>query len=115
MKVQQNIATPPILLASLKDMGQHFSKMRKSRHLLQAEAAARANISRETASRIENGDPSVAIGQIIRYLNAIAPGSDLCNLYKTEDAALKMMTFKNRVTRARTIKANLKDREKYDF
>jgi transcriptional regulator with XRE-family HTH domain len=115
MKIKQNVATPQPLLESLKNMGLHLSKMRKSRHLLQAEAAARANISRETASRIENGDSSVGIGQIIRYLNAIAPGAELCNLYKTEDAALKMMTFKNRTARVRKLKENQKARDKYDF
>ena len=91
MKIPQNIATYPNLIQPLKEIGEHIARMRKARRLLQAEAAVRANICRETASRIENGDAAVAVGQIVRYLDVIAPGVHLGRVLDTPDAALVML------------------------
>jgi len=117
MKKAQNIAMPPYLMQGLKDIGEHIARMRKARRMLQAEAAVRANISRETASRIENGDAAVAIGQIVRYLDVIAPGVDLGRLYETQDAALAMLegSEKSQRARQRARKLTPKALEKYDF
>lgn len=113
MKKAQNIAMPPHLTQGLKDMGEHIARLRKARRLLQAEAAVRANISRETASRIENGDAAVAIGQIVRYLDVIAPGADLGRLYERKDAALVMLESSEKRQRAR--KLSSKALKQYDF
>lgn len=113
MKKAQNTAMPPYLVRGLKSIGEHIARMRKARRLLQAEAAVRANISRETASRIENGDAAVAIGQIVRYLDVIAPGSDLSRLYQTQDAALAMLESAEKRQRARRLSP--KELEQYDF
>lgn len=113
MKKAQNIAMPPHLIQRLKGIGEHLARMRKARRLLQAEVAVRANISRETASRIENGDASVAIGQIVRYLEVIAPGTDLARLYETQDAALALLESSERRQRAR--KLSPKALAQYDF
>lgn len=113
MKKPQNIAMPPSLAQRLKALGEHLARMRKARNLLQAEAAVRANISRETASRIENGDAAVAIGQIVRYLDVIAPGADLARLYETPDPALAMLEHAEKRQRAR--KLSPKALAKYDF
>lgn len=113
MKKSQNIAMPSHLTQGLKDIGEHIARMRKARRLLQAEVAVRANISRETASRIENGDASVAIGQIVRYLDVIAPGANLSRLYETQDAALAMLESSEKRQRAR--KLSPKALKQYDF
>jgi transcriptional regulator with XRE-family HTH domain len=113
MKKAQNIAMPPHLTQGLKGMGEHIARLRKARRLLQAEAAVRANISRETASRIENGDAAVAIGQIVRYLDVIAPGADLGRLYERKDAALVMLESSEKRQRAR--KLSSKALKQYDF
>jgi len=113
MKKPQNIAMPSDLAQRLKALGEHLARMRKARNLLQAEAAVRANISRETASRIENGDAAVAIGQIVRYLDVIAPGADLARLYETPDPALVMLEHTEKRQRAR--KFSPKALTKYDF
>ena len=89
MKKSQNIAMPLLQSKQLKDLGERIARLRKARRLLQAEVAVRANISRETASRIENGDAGVAIGQVVRYLDVIVPGSELGRLYQMEDPALE--------------------------
>lgn len=113
MKKAQNIAMPPHLIQGLKSFGEHLARMRKARRLLQAEVAVRANISRETASRIENGDAAIAIGQIVRYLDVIAPGADLSRLYETQDTALAMLESTEKRQRAR--KLSPKTLAEYDF
>lgn len=94
-------------------MGEHIARLRKARRMLQTEVAVRANISRETASRIENGDAGVAIGQIVRYLDAIVPGMDLGHLYQAEDAALVILESAEKRQRAR--KLSPKELKDYDF
>lgn len=97
----------------LHELGEHLARLRKARRLLQAEAAVRANISRETASRIENGDAAVSVGQILRYLDAIAPGVQLTRLFETTDPALALMEQAEKRQRARKLSESaLKD---YDF
>lgn len=113
MKIAQNIATYPNLAHTLKELGEHIARLRKARRLLQAEVAVRANISRETASRIENGDASVAIGQIVRYLDVIAPGVHLGRVLDTPDAALAMLESSEKRQRAR--KLSPKALKQYDF
>lgn len=113
MKKSQNIIMPTHLIQGLNSLGERLARMRKARRLLQAEVAVRANISRETASRIENGDAAVAIGQIVRYLDVIAPGADLSRLYETQDAALAMLESSEKRQRAR--KLSPKALTQYDF
>jgi DNA-binding XRE family transcriptional regulator len=113
MKKPQNLSMPPGLAQSLTTMGEHIARMRKARSLLQAEAALRANISRETASRIENGDAAIAIGQIVRYLDVIAPGVELARLYDTKDHALAVLEQTEKRQRAR--RSHPKGLTKYDF
>lgn len=113
MRKAQNITMPPRLAQGIKEMGEYVARLRKARRLLQAEAAVRANISRETASRIENGDAAVAIGQIVRYLDVIVPGAELGRLYETQDAALAMLETTEKRQRAR--KLSPKAIKRYDF
>jgi transcriptional regulator with XRE-family HTH domain len=113
MKKAQNAAMPPHLTQGLKDLGEHIARMRKARHMVQADVAVRANMSRETASRIENGDAGVAIGQIVRYLNVIAPGANLGRVYETHDAALALLESSEKRQRAR--KLSPKALKQYDF
>lgn len=112
MKRAQNTAMPPDLSAELKLMGEKIARMRKARHMLQSEAAVRANISRETASRIERGDAAVAIGQVSRYLEAIVPGGSFASLFQ-HDSALGILEQGEKRQRAR--KLTPKELMKYDF
>ncbi len=95
----------------IKEMGEHIARLRKARRLLHAEAAVRANMGRKTVSRIENGDASVAIGQI-GYLNVIA-GIPLTQLYYSKDAALTTMEQREKRQRAR--KLSPKAPKQYEF
>jgi transcriptional regulator with XRE-family HTH domain len=113
MKRAQNPATPPELLQTLRDLGTRIARMRLARSLIQADCAIRANLSRETASRIERGDPSVAVGQIIRYLDAIAAGMTLQLLYTTVDPAVELLAHEERRKRARRLSET--ELQRHDF
>jgi hypothetical protein len=74
-----------------------------ARRVKQADAALRAGLSRNTAYRLEHGDPGVALGQILRYLDAIAPGSTLRNLLDESDPALASLSMRERTRRVRDL------------
>jgi len=88
-------------LAEMRRLGEYVSRLRKARGLRQMDAALRAGISRPTATRIENGDPGRTLGQILRYLHAIAPGTTLLDLLQEKDPALKTLREKEAVRRVR--------------
>ena len=69
----------------------------------QTDAALRAGQSRNTAYRIERGDPGLAIGQVLRYLDAIAPGSTLLDLLSESDPALAALAARERTQRVRDL------------
>ena len=106
MKINQSHTLNDILASQLKDVGACFSRLRIARKVRQSEAAVRAGISRTTASSIENGSPSVAIGQVLRYLDAIAPGKTIVQLLTETDPAELALSASERRKRARTLSAS---------
>ena len=110
MKIDQNSAISPALKAQLVELGSRLSKTRIARRMRQSEAASRAGISRATASLIENGSASVSIGQVVRYLDAIAPGKTLVSLLTADDPVVLAMERESLPKRARTLSpAELKE------
>jgi len=103
MKIGQNSAMAPVLKEQLVGLGSRLSKARLARRMRQSEAASRAGISRATASLIENGSASVAIGQVVRYLDAIAPGKTLASLLTVDDPAVLAMEHDSLPKRARAL------------
>ena len=103
MKIDQKSAISEELLAQLQDLGSRLSRLRIARGVRQEEAALRAGISRRTVVGIENGTPSVAIGQIIRLLDAIAPGKTLCSLFTETDPSVVALAHAEQRQRARKI------------
>ncbi|MCA8287272.1 helix-turn-helix domain-containing protein [Burkholderia vietnamiensis] len=94
-------------------MGQLLSRLRIARGVHQSEAATRAGLSRNTAYRIEKGDPGVAIGQMVRYLEAFAPGLRLHDLLSETDPALKSLDARTR--RQRVSVLSEKELKELDF
>jgi DNA-binding XRE family transcriptional regulator len=80
-----------------------LARLRVARHIPQTEAALRAGISRNTAYRMEKGDPGLAIGQVLRYLEAIAPGKTLRSLLNEDDPALVALSVRERKQRVRSL------------
>ncbi|WP_230961951.1 helix-turn-helix domain-containing protein [Burkholderia anthina] len=110
MKVNQAAAASPAALAEAARVGEALTRLRISRRVQQNEAATRAGLSRNTAYRIEKGDPGVALGQWLRYLDAIAPGTTLLELLSGTDPSLKTQAARERSRRVRSLTDNeLKD------
>lgn len=74
MKTPQSKLSTPEQVIETQQIGQKLARLRTARAITQLEAAARAGMSRNTAYRLEKGDPGIAVGQVIRYLQAIKPG-----------------------------------------
>jgi transcriptional regulator with XRE-family HTH domain len=112
MKTNAALALPDELHAQAQDLGARLARLRAAHHMRQSDAAARAGISRSTAGRLEGGDPGVAVGQLLRYLNAISPGLTLAQLLEKERPAELALRERERTKRVRLAPG---DRADLDF
>lgn len=103
MKVRQSAMLSPDLLEQSAQLGQRLARLRIARGVKQSDAALRAGLSRNTAYRIEHGDPGLALGQVLRYIDAIAPGSTLLDLLSETDPALIALARREQSKRVRTL------------
>lgn len=113
MKISQNRILPPERLAEMALIGSRLARLRIARQMTQAEAAVRAGLSRNTAYRLEKGDAGLAVGQILRYLDAIAPGKTLLGLLQEDDPALAALAAREKRQRVREL--SQKEQDKLDF
>ena len=109
MKVNQASALAAPLLEQSKRLGELLARLRIARGVKQTDAALRAGLSRNTVYRLEHGDPGLAIGQVLRYLEAIAPGTSLETLYLEKDPALAALAARERKPRVREMSAAERD------
>jgi len=103
MKVSQAAALPTRLAVETKRLGAALARLRIARGIKQDQAALRAGLSRNTAYRMEKGDPGIAVGQLLRYLDAIAPGKSLQELLSESDPALSALSAREQRRRARDL------------
>ncbi|WP_321480493.1 helix-turn-helix transcriptional regulator [uncultured Bacteroides sp.] len=68
---------PRPVMQNLELMGEQIRLARKRRHLTMQEVADRATVTRLTISKVEHGDPSVALGIYARVLYALNLENDL--------------------------------------
>jgi len=68
---------PRALSQNLALMGEQIMLARKRRHLSMQDVADRATVTRLTVSRVEKGDPSVAMGIYARVLYALNLENDI--------------------------------------
>src|ERR1700688_183074 len=101
MKVTQSALLNLSQTAEAKKLGAALARLRIARSMKQDQAALRAGLSRNTAYRLEKGDPGVALGQILRYLDAIVPGKTLLDLLAESDPALATLSAQEQRRRAR--------------
>jgi DNA-binding XRE family transcriptional regulator len=71
MKVSQSAVLSTSLLLQAQQIGSALARLRTARGVKQADAALRAGISRNTAYRLERGDPGLAISKDIPITNLI--------------------------------------------
>jgi len=113
MKRDETPLLSPARLMEARELGEKLARLRKARRLRQADAAARAGMARSTAALIEKGDLSRTQAQILRYLEAIAPGVTLLNLLQESDSSLAALRARELTQRVRQLsKAEL---EELDF
>lgn len=105
MKVRQSAVLSAHLAHEIVHLGQLLARLRHARKVKQADAALRAGLSRNTAYRIEKGDAGLAIGQVLRYLEAIAPGTTLAGLLMESDPALTALQARESTKRVRDLSA----------
>jgi transcriptional regulator with XRE-family HTH domain len=103
MKVTQSALLDPNRAAEARKLGSALARLRIARGVRQDQAALRAGVSRNTAYRLEKGDPGLAMGQILRYLEAIVPGKTLLELLSETDPALAALTAKEQRRRVRDL------------
>lgn len=103
MRITQSAVLTPELARQASGVGEQLARLRLARGVKQAEAAARAGLSRNTAYRMERGDPGIAFGQILRYLEAVAPGKTLLDLLSENDPALAALSERERRKRVRDL------------
>ena len=60
-------------------------------------------MSRVTAGKLERGDPRQSLGQILRYLDAIAPGTNLLDLLQGIDPSLIALNSAEAIRRVRAM------------
>lgn len=103
----------PARLQEARALGGKLARLRMARQWRQADAAARAGMARSTAILIEQGDPGRTLTQILRYLEAVAPGLSLLNLLQETDPSLGALAARERTQRVRTL--SQAELDKLDF
>ena len=113
MKINQSTMLSPRQLDECARLGQLLARLRLARKIKQSEAALRAGLSRNTVYRLEKGDPGLALGQVLRYLDAISPSSKLLDLLSENDPALVALEAREKTKRVRDLTAA--ERQELDF
>lgn len=115
MKYDETHRTPQARLDEAAGVGVKLGVLRKARHMSQAEAAARAGVSRSTAVLIEAGDPSRTLAQVLRYLEAISADTTLLALLSGDVPALRLAQASAIPKRVRATARSADDGGTYDF
>lgn len=68
---------PRAVAENMQIMGEQIMLARKRRHLSMQDVAERASVTRLTISKVEHGDPTVAIGIYARVLYALNMENDI--------------------------------------
>lgn len=103
MKRNEAPLMSPARVEEARQLGNKLARLRAARRIRQADAAARAGISRSTAVLLEKGDLGRTQAQILRYLEAIAPGVSLLALLKEEDPSLQALSAREATQRVRQL------------
>ncbi len=85
MDKKRNAAIYPSSAKELKELGQRLKDARLRRRFSMETVCVRADISRPTLYKVENGEPSVGIGTYVQVLRVLGLTGDLALVAK-EDA-----------------------------
>jgi transcriptional regulator with XRE-family HTH domain len=113
MKRDESPLLSPARVQEARELGEKLARLRMARRLRQADAAARAGLARSTAALIEKGDLGRTQAQILRYLEAIAPGVTLLALLQEVDPSLQALSARELTLRVRPLRKD--ELQKLDF
>jgi transcriptional regulator with XRE-family HTH domain len=113
MKRNEHPLMTPERLDEARQLGEKLARLRMARRIRQADAATRAGLSRSTAVLLEKGDLGRTQAQILRYLEAIAPGVSLLSLLREDDPSLQALAARETTQRVRTLSKT--ELERLDF
>lgn len=102
MKVNQKAVTPLTTSSALEAFGGYLKKIRIQSRLTHEEVSTRCSFSRQTLARIERGDPSVAVGQILRYAETIGVEEPFNIVGLPEELEVRVRVRRTREERAKT-------------
>ena len=103
MKKRESLLITDAEAEQLRVLGERINRLRIARRITQLEASLRAGVSRPTARKIERGDPGRTLGQVMRYLGAIAPGVTLLEMIEGRDPAILALEAQERRVRSRRL------------
>lgn len=113
MKRDESSLLNPARTQEARELGEKLARLRVARRLRQADAAARAGLARSTAALIEKGDLGRTQAQILRYLDAIAPGVTVLALLQETDPSLLALNARELTRRVRPLSKD--ELQKLDF
>ena len=91
---KKSVLLLPKDLSNMEIMGENIKLARKRRELTTIQIAERADIARSTLYLIENGDPSVAIGNYVRVLKVLNLSQDIFNIAVNDELGRKLQDIK---------------------
>lgn len=103
MKRDERPLTSERGLQEARDLGHKLMRLRHARKMRQEDAAIRAGVSRSTAVLIEKGDIGRTLAQVLRYLDAVAPGVSLLSLLQADDPSLETLASREATRRVRKL------------
>jgi transcriptional regulator with XRE-family HTH domain len=81
---KRTVTSYPSSVKEMEALGQRLKDARLRRRFSMETVCARADISRPTLYKVENGDPSVAIGAFVQVLRVLGLGDDLSLIAKED-------------------------------
>jgi transcriptional regulator with XRE-family HTH domain len=81
---KRTVTSYPSSVKEMEALGQRLKDARLRRRFSMETVCARADISRPTLYKVENGDPSVAIGTFVQVLRVLGLGEDLSLIAKED-------------------------------
>jgi len=92
----------PSVLRQLKDLGERLRLARLRRKLTTELFAERMGVSRETLRRLENGDPSIAMGTYARALRVLGLDGDIDAVARDDELGRKLQDLELPLPKPRT-------------
>jgi transcriptional regulator with XRE-family HTH domain len=87
---KSTLASFPAVLKQLAALGERMRLARLRRKLTAELFAERMGVSRETLRRLENGDPTIAMGTYMRALRVLGLEKDIDTLARDDELGRKL-------------------------